>query len=130
MYGVILPLDVSAGRLLGGPLGRPVGGRRGQALRGGSGTFLWRRRRGRAALSGRVVGLGAGLRRRQGTRGRSRRVAGVLGLGRRCSFDLFLLTEFSGEAGFEGERARREAGGATAGAGVAVVATRARMSRG
>lgn len=117
--------------MLGGPLGRPVGGGLGQARRGGPGTFLRRRWRRRAAFSGRVIGLGAGLVGRRGTLGRSRRVAGVLGLGRRFrGFYLLLLAEFRGETGFEGERARREAGGATAGARVPVAATGARAPRG
>lgn len=130
MYRVVFPLCVSvlAGLVVGGPPGRLVRGGLRQARRGSSGTFLGLRWRGRAALSGWVIGLGAGLVSRWGTLGWSRCVAGILGLGScLCGFRLFLLTEFSSKTGFEGERARWKARGATAGAGVTVAAARAWM---
>lgn len=96
------------------------------AGRGGSGSLLRLRRGWGTWFPGRVVRFGAGLRGGGGTLGRSGRVTGGFGLGRCfCSFGLLLLAELGGQAGFEGESARREAGGAAAGPRVTVAAARA-----
>lgn len=122
--------SVLAALWLGALLGRLLRG--GLRLAGGGsfGTPLWRRRGG-TTFPGQVVDLRAGLRSRRGALAGGGGVAGCLGLGgglRR--FDLLLLAELCGQAGLEGERAGREAGGPAAGARVAVAAAGARMSGG